>query len=85
LLEQTLVTVQRAQVWGGAFPSALRPGEAFLAAEGVVVRARRGGLLLEKVRVEEDDRVLEGAAIASLLEIDQRERGAPESGTPESG
>lgn len=81
LLEETLVTVQQARVWTGSFPSALLPGEAFVAQHGiagtrVVVRARRGGLLLERVRVEDDDRVLEGAAIASLLDAsDQRVRG----------
>lgn len=67
LLEETLVTVQRARSWRGAFPSGLRAGEAFLAPEGVVVRARRDGLLLERVRVEEDDRLVEGAAIGALL------------------
>lgn len=74
LLEETLVTVQRARPWDGAFPSALRPGEAFLAPEGVVVRAAKGGVLLERVRVEDDEgeRVLEGHAVAALLETDQR-------------
>ncbi|UJR81602.1 methionyl-tRNA formyltransferase [Sandaracinus amylolyticus] len=67
LLEETLVTVQRARPWRGAFPSALRAGEAFVAPEGVVVRARSGGVLLERVRVEDDDEVLEGAEIAQLL------------------
>lgn len=67
LLEDTLVTVQRARAWTGTFPSALRPGEAFLAPEGVVVRAKQGGVLLERVRVEDDDRVLERADIATLL------------------
>lgn len=69
LLERTLVTVQRARAWRGGFPSALRPGEAFVSAEGVVVRARRDGLVLERVRDEDRDRVLEGPAIAELLEM----------------
>jgi len=67
LLEETLVTVQRARPWAGTFPGSLRPGEAFVAPEGVVVRCRERGLLLERVRSEEDDRVLAGLAIASLL------------------
>lgn len=78
LLEETLVTVQRARPWRGAFPSGLRAGEAFLAPEGVVVRARRDGLLLERVRVEEDDRLIDGAAIGALL----REGAGEPSGAP---
>jgi methionyl-tRNA formyltransferase len=65
--EGSLITVQRAAVWRGTFPGGLRPGEAFVAPEGVVVRCAEGGLLLERVRVELDDRVLVGAAIAALL------------------
>lgn len=65
-----LVTVQRARVWRGAFPGGLRAGEAFVTPEGVVVRARRDGLLLERVRAEDDagdGRVIEGPGIAALL------------------
>jgi len=73
LLGETLVTVQRARVWRGAFPSGLRAGEAFLAPEGVVVRARRDGLLLERVRAEEDDRQIEGVEIGALVTDDPSE------------
>lgn len=67
LLERTFVTVLRARPWRGTFPGGLAPGEAFCSAEGVVVRAASDGLLLERVRVEDDDQILEGRAIASLL------------------
>jgi methionyl-tRNA formyltransferase len=68
LLEDNFVTVERARLWNGTFPSALAPGEAFLAPEGMVVRARQGGLLLERVRLEEEDVVLEGHEIATLFQ-----------------
>ncbi len=71
LLEDHLVTVERASLWKGTFPSALAPGEAFLAPPGMVVRARCGGLLLERVRLEDED-VLEGREIAALFQGDQR-------------
>lgn len=93
LLEDALVTVQRARPWCGTFPSALRSGEAFVAPEGVVVRARNGGLLLERVRVEDaggaergggasagageralEGEILEGAAIARLLDARERDQ-----------
>ena len=67
LLEDTFVTVLQADVWRGRFPGGLRAGEAFVAPEGVVVRAARGGgLCLRRVRTD-DDQVLEGHEIAALV------------------
>lgn len=66
LLESHLVTVSRAEEWNGVFPGGLRPGEAFRAVEGVVVRATSGGLLLRRVETEAGE-TLEGSAIARLL------------------
>lgn len=66
LLEDTFVVVERARLWSGTFPSALAPGEAFAAPQGMVVRARRGGLLLERVRLE-DESIREGQDIAVLF------------------
>lgn len=65
LLGDTFVIVERARLWSGTFPSALAPGEACAVPEGMAVRARRGGLLLERVRLE-DESIREGRDIAAL-------------------
>jgi methionyl-tRNA formyltransferase len=85
LLGTSLVIVERARPWPGRFPGGLRPGEAYFAAEGVVVRCAEGGLLLERVREIDTDRVLAGRAIESLW-ADVRGQGAAfthDSGEPE--
>jgi methionyl-tRNA formyltransferase len=67
VLGETLVSVLRAREWSGAFPGGLLPGEAFVAPDATVVRAKRGGLAIERVRIEDGDEIAEGAAIAALV------------------
>lgn len=63
---ERVVTVERAAVYEEA-PRALRPGEAWVHGGRVFVCAGRGAVELLRVRLE-DERVLAGPAIASLLD-----------------
>jgi methionyl-tRNA formyltransferase len=63
---ERVVTIERAAACGEV-PRALRPGEAWTDGGRVFVCAGHGGVELLRVRLE-DDRVLAGPAIASLLE-----------------
>lgn len=60
-----VVTLERASI-GQAPPRALEPGEAWLDAGRVFVCAGRGAVELHRARLE-DDRVLEGSALAAFF------------------
>jgi methionyl-tRNA formyltransferase len=60
------VEVLAAHCYRGKLPRALSPGDAVLSSEGVVIKARDGALVLERVR-REDGKILRGQAIAGLF------------------
>jgi methionyl-tRNA formyltransferase len=65
-LGDACVEVLAAQRFAGELPRALSPADAVLVRGQVVVRAGAGGVLLERVRTE-DERVLRGEQIAALF------------------
>ncbi len=60
------VEIIRARRFEGTLPRALQPADAVLSSEGVVIVARDGGVVLERVRTEHGAE-LRGDAIASLF------------------
>ncbi len=66
LLGDEEVELLSASLYPGRLPRALEPGDAALSARGVVVRAGRDAVLIERVRTAEGD-VLAGAAVSSLF------------------
>jgi methionyl-tRNA formyltransferase len=65
-LGDTDVEVIAAEVFSRALPRALEPGDAALAAEGVVVCTGKGGLLLGRVR-DADGELWSGVDVAELF------------------
>lgn len=66
LLDDQEVDVLRARRFEGTLPKALTPGDAVMCQDGVVIAAKDGGILLERVR-QEDGKLLQGRAVATLF------------------